>query len=164
MAEGDPKKEFRDLDLWVWRTEYDPRGNILINGMEPALRALARGLGEMLQSVALYGRGTRRFRCNPPEESDLAREDPTVQGVRFHWFDWLVVKVEEGVSDGAAVPSRGTTLWSDAVPRTSRSLSKPWNSTSPRSPLKASPEGGPPLHGHEALPGLWFSPDWLGIE
>ena len=141
------KKVFENLDLWLWlRPSYKPgglAGPVLLNGSDPALEAVASSLEE---AVRLFGRGTRRFKCNPPA------------GAEQRWIGRLVVAIDP------AAPADQRMRYS----REEAELRIPPSCVALLAEALRSLQASEKKHGYaigRGTPwGLDLSPDWQGIE
>jgi hypothetical protein len=153
------RKEFDDLEFYLWRVKYLPskewRDEILVMGSDTALETIIESLTSMLDSFMKYGKGTRKFRCNPPEDFDV-QNYAQEKKIKFQWLDWLIVKIRSNQADDSqylldsknVIVNYNQKTVQEFIDAAYKQISSEWK------------------HGHgcPAPGGLWFSPDWLGIE
>lgn len=158
-AKTKSRKEFSNLEFYLWRIRYLPskkwREEILLMGSDEALTIIIESLRNMLDTFETYGRGTRKFRCNPPSDVDLPKY---VQGQRakIQWLNWLIVKLSASALEDAPYLMTEKTITVHYNPRTVTEFIE-----AARAQISSESQYG---HGRYAPGGLWFSPDWLGIE
>lgn len=159
MDDSKNKKEFTDLNFQIWRVK-DVRSDkwrdeIYIMGDDTALRTLSESLQALLALFQTYGKGTKKYKCNPPPDFDhvsFGKEN----GIQIQWLDMLIVRMgfdaldnERFILDDFAVElSVNPTTLKQFIEKTQAYI----NST-----LQYG-------HGADAVCGLRFSPDWVGAE
>ena len=153
------RKEFQDLQFHLWRVKDERSGKwrdeIYLIGKDDVLKTLAESLRGMSSMFQTYGKGTRKYKCNPPEEFDhvaYGRDND----VEIHWLDTLIVKLSHDAKDDAHYSLQDEIGTIQVHPKILEQfiegIMKQLNQTSRYG------------HGSNAVSGLWFSPDWLGAE
>ena len=159
MAEIRSRKDFQDLHFYIWRIRNERRGEwrkeVFLMGDDHALTTLIESLQGLLDSHRTYGSGTRRYKCNPPSDFDQVAYGRQ-HGVRIEWLDSLVVKTGPDVPNDETYNLEGKVVTIRVNPTTLTQMI-----TGARAQVDKSKRYG---HGSSATGGLWFSPDWLGVE
>jgi len=159
MADIRSKKDFQDLHFYIWRIRNERRGEwrkeVFLMGDDHTLETLIESLQGLLDGYRTYGSGTRRYKCNPPLDFDHVAYGRQ-HGVRIEWLDSLVVKTGPDVPNDETYSLEGKVVTIRVNPT---SLSQ--MITGARAQVDKSKRYG---HGSSATGGLWFSPDWLGVE
>ena len=153
------RKEFQDLHFHLWRIKDERRGEwreeIYLMGKDDVLETLVESLQGMSNMFQAYGKGTRKYKCNPPKEFDHVTYGKE-HGVKIHWLDTLIVKLSHDAKDDAQYSLKDGVVTIQVNPNTLEQfiegINKQLNQTSRYG------------HGSNAACGLWFSPDWLGTE
>jgi len=153
------RKEFQDLNFQLWRVKDEQSGKwrdeIYIMGDDDALQTLSDSLQALLALFQTYGKGTRKYKCNPPADFDhvsFGKEN----GVQIQWLDMLVVRLGFDAIDNEPFILDDFTVELSVNPAT---LSKFIERT--QAYLNSTEQYG---HGADAVYGLRFSPDWVGAE
>jgi len=153
------RKDFPDLQFYVWRIRDERRGEwrkeVYLMGDDHTLETLIESLQGLLDSYHNYGSGTRKYKCNPPLDFDHVAYGRQ-HGVRIDWLDSLVVKTGPEVPNDETYKLEGKVVTIRVNPTT---LGQMIEGT--RAQLDTSMRYG---HGSAAAGGLRFSPDWLGVE
>jgi hypothetical protein len=159
MGTLDPRKEWSDLEFYLWRvkqrhrTEWPER--IYIYGSAAALQTLVDSLKGLLELFESHLKGTRRFKSNPPPGFDFEQYGKKV-GAKFEWFDWLIVKLTPDAPNNALYKLEGRDVTLVLNPHSLAELiSAAINQLSDHLQYP---------HGRQAPAGLYFAPDWLGME
>ena len=153
------KKEYHVLDFYLWRIKEisidEWREEIFLSATDETLDIIIRSLLEVLSTLEQFGKGTRKFKCNPPTDLDFDTYGEE-HCVKFQWLDWLIVRVsKESVGDRLAeLEGCDVTLYLDGD-----SLGE-FIEVAKKHYTTYEQYG----HGRNAPGGLRFSPDWLGIE
>lgn len=159
MTEVRNRKEFQDLQFYLWRIRSERTGEwreeILLMGDNRALETLIESLLGLLDDSKRYGKGTRRYKCNPPRDFDHVAYGRQHR-VRIGWLDSLVVKIGPDVSNDEFYILENNVVSIRVNPMTLDQII-----AGARAQLDPSKRYG---HGSTAACGLRFSPDWLGIE
>lgn len=90
------KKEFNDLNFQVWRVKDEQSGKwrdeIYIMGDDESLQTFSDSLQSLLNLFQTYGKGTKKYKCNPPADFDF-RTYGKEHGIQIQWQDMLVVRL-----------------------------------------------------------------------
>ena len=124
-------------------------------GDDDTLETLIESLQGLLDSYHTYGSGTRRYKCNPPLDFDHVAYGRQHRA-RIEWLDSLVVRTGPDVPNDETYKLEGKVVTIRANPTTLSQMI-----TGARAQVDKSMRYG---HGSPATGGLWFSPDWLGVE
>ncbi|MGQ4911903.1 MAG: hypothetical protein ACTSV3_02485 [Candidatus Thorarchaeota archaeon] len=153
------RKEFDDLNFQIWRVKDDDSGRwrdeIYLTGDDDALRTLSDSLQSLLDVFQVYGKGTKRYRCNPPKDLNLENYGQE-HGVQIQWLDMLVVRIGFDAMDDEPFILNDFVVELSVNPST---LKRFIDRT--RAYLGSTDRY---THGTEAVCGLRFSPDWSGTE
>lgn len=159
MTEIGNRKEFWDLKFYLWRIWNERRGEwrdkVFLMGDDRALETLKESLLGLLNDYNRYGKGTRRYKCNPPQDFDFVAYGRK-NGVRIDWLDSLVVRIVSEVPNDEMYAMEGKNVTIRLNPTTLSQMIE-----GARAQLDTSKRYG---HGSSATGGLWFSPDWLAVE
>jgi hypothetical protein len=159
MVDIRTRKDLEDLKFYLWRIRDERRGEwrkeVYLMGDEHALETLIESLQGLQDSYYRYGSGTRKYKCNPPRDFDHVGYGRQHR-VTIDWLDSLVVKTGPDVPDDEIYNLEGKVVTIRVNPTTLSQMI-----TSARAQVDKSKRYG---HGSAAIGGLWFSPDWLGIE
>jgi len=159
MSTLDSRKEWSDLEFYLWRVRRRHRTDwpkmIYLYGSPAALQTLVDSLKGLLADFKTYGRGTRRFKCNPPRDFDFEQYGKKV-GAKFEWFDWLIVKLTPDAPDDALYNIEGKNINLVLNPHSLAEFISAATSQFSGDRKYA--------HGQQAPAGLYFAPDWLGME
>lgn len=159
MTSDSSPKVFTDLEFYLWRIRYEPKEEwqpeVFVMGSDSALKTIHDTLISMREDFKAYGKSTRKFLCNPPEDVDVvryAREHKT----ELEWLIWLVVRMEPKVSDDSPYELKN------------KAVTLRLNETTLQQFLRVLEHQLAPetrfAHGEVAPGGLFFAPDWLGAE
>ena len=90
------QKVFEDLNFQIWLIKDEQSGKwreeVYIMGDDGALGTIKDSLQGLLDVFQTYGKGTRKYKCNPPSDFDhvaFGKEN----GVTIRWLDQLVVRL-----------------------------------------------------------------------
>ncbi len=159
MTDIKDRKEFQDLKFYLWRIRDERRGEwrkeVFLIGDDHALETFSESLLGLLDNYNRYGKGMRRYKCNPPRDFDHVAYGRK-NGVRIDWLESLVVRVAPEVPNDELYTLEGNIVTLRVNPTTLNQLV-----SGARAQLDPSKRYG---HGSSAAGGLWFSPDWLGVE
>ncbi len=159
MGKFDVRKEWNDLEFYLWRVRRIQRTdwpkNIYLHGTPKALQMLRESLQTLLNSLAIHGHGTRRFKSNPPKDFDFQQYGKKV-GAEFEWFEWFMVRLMPDAPDDEPYKLEGRNV---AVAFNSHALEAFISAIA----TQLSTELRYP-HGGQAPGGFYFAPDWLGME
>lgn len=159
MTTDSSKKVFTDLDFYLWRIRYESKDEwqpeVFVMGSDEALKTIHDTLLSMQADFKTYGKSTRKFLCNPPEDVDVvryAREHKT----ELEWLIWLVVRMEPEVPDDSQYELKN------------KAVTLRLNETTLQQFLQVLEHQLDPKtqfpHGEVAPGRLFFAPDWLGAE
>ena len=153
------KKEFLDLNFQIWRVKDERSGKwrdeVYIMGDDDSLRTISDSLQALLNLLQTYGKGTKKFKCNPPADFDhkaYGKEN----GVEIQWLDMLVVRLGLDAMDDEPFILDDFTVELSISPATLKQFIERTQAV-----LNSTQQYG---HGSDAVCGLRFSPDWLGAE
>jgi len=159
VAEVRSRKEFQDLQFYLWRVRSERTGEwreeVFLIGDDCALETLIESLLGLLDDCRRYGKGTRKYKCNPPQDFDHVTYGRQHR-VRIAWLDSLVVRIGPDVSNDECCILENNVVTIRVNPMTLGQII-----AGARAQLDPSKRYG---HGSTAACGLRFSPDWLGIE
>ncbi len=159
MSDLGNKKEFTDLNFQIWRVKDERndkwRDEVYIMGDDDALRTLSESLQALLSLAQTYGKGTKKYKCNPPTDFDHVSFGKK-NGVQIQWQDMLVVRLGFDAMDNEPFIIDDFTVELSVNPAT---LTKFIEQT--QAYLNSTEQYG---HGRDAVCGLRFSPDWVGAE
>ena len=153
------KKEFNDLNFQIWRIKDERSGKwrdeIYIMGDDESLQILSESLQSLLNLFQTYGKGTKKFKCNPPTDFDF-KSYGQEHGVQIQWQDMLVVRLGFDAMDNEPFILDDFTVELSVNPSTLKQFIEKTQAY-----LSAPQQFG---HGADAVCGLRFSPDWVGAE
>ncbi|TFH10076.1 MAG: hypothetical protein E4H14_03280 [Candidatus Thorarchaeota archaeon] len=159
MSTVNDRKEFNDLNFQIWRVKDEQsekwRNNVYIMGDDVAFQTLSDSLQSLLNLFQTYGKGTKKFKCNPPVDFDFNTYGKE-HGVQIQWQDMLVVRLGFDAMDNEFLNLNDFTVELSVNPNTLKQFIEKTQA------YLSSPEKYD--HGSEAVCGLRFSPDWLGAE
>ena len=159
MATDSSPKVFTDLEFYLWRIRYEPKEEwqpeVFVMGSDAALKTICDALRSMHEDFKTYGKSTRKFLCNPPEDVDVVRY-AREKKAELEWLIWLVLRMEPEVPDDSKYELKN------------KAVTLRINETTLQQFLQILehqlvPETQFP-HGKKAPGGLYFAPDWLGVE
>ena len=153
------KKEFNDLNFQIWRVKDERSGKwrneVYIMGDDEALQTLADSLQSLLNLLQTYGKGTKKFKCNPPADFDFKTYGEE-HDVQIQWQDMLVVRLGLDAIDNEPFILDDFTVELSVNPNTLKKFIERTQAY-----LNSTLQYG---HGADAVCDLRFSPDWLGAE
>jgi len=153
------RKEFQDLQFHLWRIKDERRGEwreeIYLMGKDDVLETLVESLQGMSSMFQTYGKGTRKYKCNPPEEFDHIAYGKA-HGVKIQWLDMLIVRMGFDAMDNEPFILDNFNVELSVNPATLKLFIDRTDAY-----LNSDLQYG---HGAEAVCGLRFSPDWVGAE
>jgi hypothetical protein len=153
------KKEFHVLGFYLWRIKEisrdEWREEIYLSATDEALDIIIQSLTEVLSTLDQYGKGTRKFKCNPPEDLDFNTYGEE-HCVKFQWLDWFIVKVSKETTEERPAELDGCNVTLHLGAESLREFIKVAKKHYTTYEQYA--------HGRNVAGGLRFSPDWLGIE
>ncbi len=159
MSTPSPQKVFTDLEFFIWRIRYEPKDEwqpeVLVMGSESALKTMYEALESMRADFKTYGKSTRKFLCNPPEDIDVVRYAQEHKA-QLEWLIWLVIRMEQDVADDSRYELKNKAVTIRLNERTLDQFLKVLDSQSKFSSQYP--------HEKTAPGGLFFAPDWLGAE
>ncbi len=120
-----------------------------------ALQTLSDSLQALLNLFQTYGKGTKKYKCNPPTDFNH-REYDQEHGVQIQWLDMLVVRLGFDALDNEPFILDDFTVELSVNPATLKQFIERTQAY-----LASTEKYG---HGAEAVCGLRFSPDWVGAE
>lgn len=150
---------FTDLQFYLWRIRYEPkeewRPEVLVMGSDGALKTIYDALVSMQADFKTYGKSTRKFLCNPPEDVDVARYAREHQA-ELEWLIWLIIRMEPDVPDDARYELKNKAVTLRLNEHTLQQfLDVLENQLAPSTQFP---------HGQPAPGELFLAPDWLGAE
>ena len=159
MSTKSAQKVFTDLDFYLWRIRYEKKeewqNEVLLMGSDAALKVIHDALVAMIADFKAYGKSTRKFLCNPPEDVDVvryAREHKT----ELEWLIWLVIRIEPDVPDDSQYELKNKAVTLRLNEQTLHQLLEV---------IEHQLDPGTQFpHGQLAPGGLFLAPDWLGAK
>jgi hypothetical protein len=159
MSSIGDKKEFNDLNFQVWRVKDEGnekwRDEVYIMGDDTSLQILRDSLQSLLDLFQTYGKGTKKFKCNPPSDFNFKFYGQE-HSVHIQWQDMLVVRLGFDAMDNERFILNDFTVELSVNPNTLKQFIERTEAY-----LNSTEQFG---HGADAVCGLRFSPDWLGAE
>jgi len=159
MSMVSDRKEFNDLNFQIWRVKDERSGKwrdeVYIIGDDAALQTLSDSLQSLLNLLQTYGKGTKKFKCNPPTDFDV-RTYGEEHGVQIQWQDMLVVRLGLDAMENEPFILDDFTVELSVSPSTLKQFIEKTQAY-----LNSKLQYG---HGADAVCGLRFSPDWIGAE
>lgn len=159
MSSITDQKEFKNLDFQIWHIWENRRkqwrDEIYIIGDDKALQIIRTSLQGLLDIFAKYGKGMRKYVCNPPKDFDH-RLYGRQYDIRLEWLDSLIVRLRPEAMDNELYTIENFVVTVNVNPNTLRIFIEKLDSV-----LTSTHKYG---HGLDAVCGLRFSPDWLGVE
>ena len=159
MSDLKDKKVFESLNFQLWRVkdlQNDRwRDEIYLMGDDEALRTLSLSLKSLHGLFQTYGKGTRKYKCNPPTDFDhkaFGQEN----GVQILWLDMLIVRMGPDAMDNEPFILDDFNVELAVNPVTLKMFIERIDAY-----LNSDLQYG---HGSDAVCGLRFSPDWVGAE
>ncbi|MDF1537396.1 MAG: hypothetical protein P1Q69_00620 [Candidatus Thorarchaeota archaeon] len=159
MSDVKTRNEFTDLNFQIWRVKDNRsdkwRDEVYIIGDDAALRTLGESLQALLILFQTYGKGTKKYKCNPPAGFDhvsFGKEN----GVQIQWLDMLVVRLGFDAMDNEPFILDDFTVELSVNPATLSHFIERIQTH-----INSAEQYG---HGADAVCGLRFSPDWIGAE
>lgn len=153
------RKEFNDLNFQIWRIKDERSGKwrdeIYIMGDDESLQTFSDSLQSLLNLFQTYGKGTKKFKCNPPADFDFKTYGEE-HGVQIQWQDRLVVRLGFDAVDNEPFILDDFTVELSVNPSTLKQFIEKTQAY-----LNSTRQFG---HGADAVCGLRFSPDWVGAE
>ena len=153
------RKNFDNLNFQIWRIKDERSGKwrdeVYIMGDDDSLQILRDSLQSLLDLLQIYGKGTKKYKCNPPVDFDYKTYGKN-HGVQIQWLDMLVVRLGFDAIDDEPFILDEFTVELNVNPNTLKQFIDRTDTY-----LKSTEQFG---HGAEAVCGLRFSPDWLGVE
>ncbi len=159
MTTGSSQKVYTDLEFYLWRIRYKPKDEwqpeVFVMGSDAALKTIQDALQSMQEDFKTYGKSTRKFLCNPPEDVDVVRYAREHQA-ELEWLIWLVVRMESDVPDESRYELKNKVMTIHLNEGMLQQLLEVLEH-------QITPDTQYP-HGKKAPGGLYFAPDWLGVE
>ena len=153
------RKVFDDLNFQIWRIKDERSGKwrdeIYIMGDDESLKIFSDSLQSLLNLFQTYGKGTKKFKCNPPADFDF-KSYGQEHGVQIQWQDMLVVRLGFDAMDDEPFILDDFTVELSVNPKTLKQFIEKTQAY-----LNSTQQFG---HGADAVCGLRFSPDWLAAE
>ena len=153
------QKVFDDLKFQIWLVKDIRSGKwrdeVHIMGDDQSLTTLRDSLQGLFDVFRTYGKGTRKYKCNPPADFDhvaFGKEN----GVEIRWLDWLVVRLGMDALDNEPFILEDFIVTINVSPNTMKQFIDRTTAYL-ESDLQFA-------HGADAVCGLRFSPDWVGAE
>ena len=153
------QKVFEDLNFQIWLIKDEQNGKwreeVYIMGDDDSLGTIKDSLQGLLDVFQTYGKGTRKYKCNPPSDFDhvsFGKEN----GVTIRWLDQLVVRLGFDAMDNEPFILENFVVNINANPSTLKIFIDRIQSY-----LESSNQYP---HGTDAVCGLRLSPDWVGAE
>ena len=159
MTSDSSPKVFTDLEFYLWRIRYEPKEEwnpeVFVMGSDAALKTIQDALRSMHEDFKTYGKSTRKFLCNPPEDIDVVRY-AREKKAELEWLIWLVVRMEPDVSDDSRYELKNKAVTIRLNEELLQQLLEVLqHQIAPDTQYQ---------HGKQAPGGLYFAPDWLGVE
>ncbi|TFG96746.1 hypothetical protein E4H12_10375 [Candidatus Thorarchaeota archaeon] len=159
ISAASDRKEFNDLNFQIWRVKDERsekwRDKVYIMGDDESLQILRDSLQSLLNLFQTYGKGTKKFKCNPPADFDF-KSFGQEHGVQIQWQDMLVVRLGFDAMDNEPFILDDFTVELSVNPSTLKQFIERIEAY-----LNSTEQFG---HGADAVCGLRFSPDWFGAE
>ncbi len=159
MIDASNRKEYNDLNFQIWRVKDERDGKwrdeVYIMGDNEALQTLNDSLQSLLNLFQTYGKGTKKYKCNPPTDFDF-RTYGQEHGIQIQWLDLLDVRLGFDALDNEPFILDDFTVELSVNPKTLKLFIERTQAY-----LNSTLQYG---HGADAVCGLRFSPDWLGAE
>jgi hypothetical protein len=153
------RKEFNDLNFQVWRIKDEHSGkwreNVYIMGNDDGLKTILDSLKSLLSLLQTYGKGTKKFKCNPPTDMDFKKLGQE-HGIQIQWLDMLIVRLALDAMDNEPYILDDFTVELSVSPNTLKQFIEKLQAY-----LDSTQQFG---HGADAVCGLRLSPDWVGAE
>ncbi len=153
------QKVFTDLEFYLWRLRYEPQEEwqpeVFVMGSDTALKTIQEALRSMHEDFKTYGKSTRKFLCNPPEDVDVVRY-ARGKKAELEWLIWLVVRMVPDVPDDTRFELKNKAV---TIHLNERMLQKLLEILE----QQLAPDTQFP-YGKQAPGGLFFAPDWLEAE
>ena len=124
-------------------------------GDDESLQTLSDSLQALLNLFQTYGKGTKKFKCNPPAEFDIKTYGQE-HGIQIQWQDMLVVRLGFDAMDNEPFILDDFTVELSVNPNTLTQFIERTQAY-----LDSTEQFG---HGADAVCGLRFSPDLIGAE
>jgi hypothetical protein len=124
-------------------------------GDDDALRTLSQSLKSLLGLFQTYGKGTKKYKCNPPADLDI-RAFGQENGVQIQWLDMLIVRMGFDALDNEPFLLVDFNVELSVNPSTLKQFIEKTDAY-----LNSEQQFA---HGSDAVCGLRFSPDWIGAE
>ncbi len=159
MKVQDPKKEFSDLDFYIWRVKgnqlKDWPEEIFLHGTDEALKTIDESLSSLLTYFKKFNKGTRKFKCNITKDFDFEKFGKEKR-VKFQWFDWFIVKLIPDAQSNIVYQIEDKNIILSLDPKALEEFI---------TALKSQYSGKLQYpHGRQVPGKLYFAPDWLGME
>ncbi|MFX0079266.1 MAG: hypothetical protein ACFE8O_08505 [Candidatus Hermodarchaeota archaeon] len=159
MRTDSSQKVFTDLEFYLWRIRYEPKEEwqpeVFVMGSDATLKTIHDALLSMQDDFKAYGKSTRKFLCNPPEDVDVVRYAHEHQA-ELEWLIWLVVRMEPDVPDDTQFELKNKAVTIRLNERMLQQLLEVLE-------RQLSPETQFP-HGKKMPGGLFLASDWLEVE
>ncbi|MBE0526799.1 MAG: hypothetical protein IH631_07640 [Candidatus Thorarchaeota archaeon] len=153
------RKVFDDLNFQIWRVKDEQsrkwRDEVYIMGDDESLQIFRDSLQSLLNLFQTYGKGTKKFKCNPPADFDFKAYGQE-HGIQIQWQDMLVVRLGFDAMDNEPFILDDFTVELSVNPSTLKQFIERTQAY-----LNSTEQFG---HGADAVCGLRFSPDWIGAE
>ena len=159
MRTDSSQNVFTDLDFYLWRIRYEPKhewqSEVFVMGSDAALKTVYDALVSMQEDFKAYGKSTRKFLCNPPEDVDVVRYAREHQA-ELEWLIWLVIRMEPDVPDDTRFELKNKAV---TIRLNERMLQQLLEILEHQFATETQFS-----YGKKAPGGLFFAPDWLGAE
>ena len=153
------QKVFEDLNFQIWLIKDEQNGKwreeIYIMGDDATLGIIKDSLQGLLDVFQTYGKGTRKYKCNPPSDFDYVSFGKE-NGVTIRWLDQLEVRLGFDAMDNEPFILEDFVVNINVNPSTLKLFID-------RIQLYLDSTNQYP-HGTDAVCGLRLSPDWVGAE
>jgi hypothetical protein len=150
---------FTDLDFYLWRFRYLPntewRPEIMVRGSPKALTIMRDAIQAMQEEFKIHGESTRKFLCNPPEDEDVYRY-AKLRNAKIEWLIWLVLRLQKDPPTFADYEIKNKAVTVTLNDKTAEKLVEIIDNE-----LDSEKEFP---NGQHAPGGLFFAPNWLGVE
>jgi len=153
------QKVFKELEFQIWRIWEERRkkwrDTVYIIGDDKVLKIIRNSLQDLLNTFEKYGKGTRKYICNPPKDFDHVSYGQQYN-VRIQWLNSLIVRLSPEAEENEMHILEDLMVILNVDPNTLKLFIEKIESQLTSIQRYS--------HGSELVCGLRFSPDWLGLE
>ncbi len=159
MTSSTDKKVFDDLNFQIWQVKDEQSGKwrdeVYIMGDDESLQTIKDSLQRLLDVFQIYGKGTKKYKCNPPTDFDHVTYGKE-HGATIRWLDQLVVRIGLDAMDNEPFILDGFEVGISVNPSTMKLFIEKLQEY-----LDSDEKY---THGKELVCRLRLSPDWVGAE